>query len=258
MDYETLYQTYQKLEKELKDKLTAIQKLQKSISKNMEIGDLKAFQKDIAALEEAASEQKRIFTEMKETVDTFDMRAYLEQGDFAGQMLEICKEQQVDVNGDFPSYEMFPYRVKFDTENQDIQIDRKKMHCMRPQYFVKKIKAGQEKLLKASFNASAFANELAEAYDLAILKQKKEAGKDFLLANLYKFLAPMGRFRKEYDQQSYAFDLARLYSSGIEETKEGRIFQFGPVRKNEKAIRILDKNGKEQFLSTIRFFNKEG
>ena len=29
----------------------------------------------------------------------------------------------------------------------------------------------------------------------------------------------MSRFRKEYDQQSFAFDLARLYTSGIEETK---------------------------------------
>ena len=64
----------------------------------------------------------------------------------------------------------------------------------------------------------------------------------------------MSRFRKDYDQQSFAFDLSRLYASGIDETKNGRKFQFGPSRLNNKAIRILDQNGQEVFLATIRFF----
>lgn len=64
----------------------------------------------------------------------------------------------------------------------------------------------------------------------------------------------MSRFRKDYDKQSFAFDLARLYSSGVEETKNGKKFQFGPSRNNEKAFRILDKDGKQQFLATIRFY----
>ncbi|MEY8427469.1 hypothetical protein AALA00_07070 [Lachnospiraceae bacterium 46-15] len=92
----------------------------------------------------------------------------------------------MDVRGDFPVYEMFPYRVKLDTENQDLYLDRKKVPCMRP--------------------------------------------------------------------QSFAFDLAHLYMSEIEETKSGRKFQFGPSRNNIKAIRILDRDGQEQFLATIRFY----
>ena len=64
----------------------------------------------------------------------------------------------------------------------------------------------------------------------------------------------MSRFRKDYDQQSFAFDLARLYISGIEETKNGKKFQFGPTRVGQKAIRILGRDGKEQFLATIRFY----
>ena len=99
---------------------------------------------------------------------------------------------------------------------------------MRPQSFVDTVKAGQEKLNKASFNAATFVNELSDAYDLALLKMGKQVGYDMYLKSLYKFLAPMSRFRKEYDQQSFAFDLARLYTSGIEETKNGRRFQFGP------------------------------
>ena len=109
--------------------------------------------------------------------------------------------------------------------------------------------------MKASFNAQAFVNELADAYDLAVLKLKKAPDADIYLTSLYKFLAPMGRFRKEYDQQSFAFDIARLYASDVETTKNGRCFQFGPSRNNNKALRILDSEGHEQFLATIRFYN---
>ena len=42
--------------------------------------------------------------------------------------------------------------------------------------------------------------------------------------------------------------------SEVEETKNGRKFQFGPSRNNGKAIRILDRDGQEQFLATIRFY----
>ena len=107
----------------------------------------------------------------------------------------------------------------------------------------------------APFNALTFVSELSDAYDMAVLKLKKHPESDIYLTSLYKFLAPMSRFRKDYDQQNFAFDLARLYISGIEETKNGRRFQFGPSRNGNKAIRILDKEGREQFLATIRFYD---
>ena len=169
-------------------------------------------------------------------------------------MLGACQEKGVDVRGEFPVYEMFPYRVRLDVENQDIYLDRKKVQCVRPQKFVETVKSGQEKLNKASFNALTFVSELADAYELALLKLNKRPESDIYLTSLYKYLAPMSRFRKDYDQQSFAFDLARLYASEVEETKNGKKFQFGPSRNNNKAIRILDKDGQEQFLATIRFY----
>ena len=77
--------------------------------------------------------------------------------------------------------------------------------------FVDIVKNGQDRLNKAPFNAMAFASELSDAYDLAILKYNRQPQSDIYLTNLYKVLAPMSRFRKDYDQQSFAFDLARLY-----------------------------------------------
>lgn len=254
MNYEDFYTELQSLEKAAKENLAGIQKLFKAVGREAEGGDIRSLLRDLSSLSEAAGVLASSFGEMKDTASRFDTRSYFESGDFAAQMLDACREKGIDVRGEFPVYEMFPYRVRLDAENQDIYLDRKKIQCARPKKFAETVKAGQEKLNKASFNALTFVTELADAYDLAILKQGKQPETDIYLTSLYRFLAPMGRFRKDYDQQSFAFDLARLYGSGIEETKNGRKFQFGPSRKNSKAIRILDQNGKEQFFATIRFY----
>lgn len=254
MNFEELYQGYQTFDKDLKDKIKLMQKLQKAIDKEMGEGDLKSVDRDILAMQDAIIAGGDILKAIKTGVDNFERRQYFEEGEFAEQMLSACKENGVDVKGDYPIFEMFPYKVRIDADNQDLYLDRKKVQCMRPQHFIRTVKAGQDKLMKASFNALVFANELADAYDLALLKKKKAPDADVYLLELYKILAPMGRFRRDYDQQSYAFDLARLYAAGIEEIKDGRKLQFGPSRIENKAIRILDGNGKEQHLATIRFY----
>lgn len=254
MNYENLYQNIQLDQKAIKDYLASLQKCYKSLCREVESGDVKNLARDLGSMKEMADSLTASLESLWSTVESFDTKAYFENGEFAEQMLAICQEKGVDVRGEFPVYEMFPYRVKVDTENQDLYLDRKKVQCMRPQSFVDIVQKGQEKLNKASFNALTFVNELADAYDIALLKLKKNPESDIYLTSLYKFLAPMSRFRKDYDQQNFAFDLARLYISEIEETKNGRKFQFGPSRNNNKAIRILDKDGQEQYLATIRFY----
>mgnify|MGYP006987449865 FL=1 len=254
MNYEDLYAEMQPLEKELKDKLAAAQRYYKGIMKDTESGDMKDLDKNLAALEESLIGQMETLKKLKGTVGAFDTQKYFESGDFAGQLLDSCKDKGIDVQGEYPVFEMFPYRIRIDEENQEIYLDRKKVQCARPQSLAGMVKLGRDKLMKASFNAQGFANELAEAYDVAVMKGRKAPGTDIYLTSLYKVLAPMARFRRDYDMQSFAYDLARLYISGIDETKDGRRFQFGPSRNNNKAIRILDNEGHEQFLAMIRFF----
>ncbi len=257
MDYEELYGELQPLEKKMKEMAAAAQKLQKTIVKDTENGDIKDLGKTLSAYSELMEGQKALVSELQGLVERFDGKEYLQSGDFSRQMLSICQEKGVDVTGEYPAFEMFPYRVKFDTENQDIYLDRKRVQSLRPASFVQMVKKGQEKLMKAPFNAASFLNELAEAYDITVLKQNRASGTDIYLINLYKQLVPMGRSRKEYDQQNFAFDLARLYMSETERTKDGRRYQFGPNRESKKAIRILHKDGREEYLATIRFFADE-
>lgn len=255
MDYEVLLSEYQVLEKALKDKNSQLVKLQKALSKEMVQGDLTGFTKDIQTIETVSTEVNKIVQQMQTLIESFDTTAYFEQGHFAQQMLNICEDSGVDIVGDFPIYEVFPYKVRFDVENLDIYIDGKRISCIRPLAFVDKVRIGKEKLMKASFNAGRFVEELASAYDMALVHQKKHSETDLYLQTIYKYLTPMSRSRKEYDKQSFAFDIARLYWENDIVLKDGRRFQFGPSRNNNKAIRILDSQGQERHLATIRFFN---
>lgn len=258
-DYEELSKQMLPMEKDLREKISALQKQFKSLSKNFAQGDLKSWVRDISAMRSLLQEQETLLASMQEQVDNFEIRAYVENGDFAEQMLAYCDNLGVDVKGDFPSYEMFPFRVRVDVENLDLYLDRKRVQCLRPSAFVQVVKTNRDKLLRASFDPRTFIKELAAAYDLALLKQNQgksqsASAADIYLKNLYNYLTPMRRFRREYDQQSFAFDLARLYSSDLHNTDDGRQFQFGPSRNINRAIRILDQDGREQYLATIRFF----
>lgn len=258
-DYEDLYKQMLSVEKELKDKINSQQKLFKSLSKNMEKGDLKSWTKDRATMHAYLKEQETLMEEMQKQVDEFGIREYVENGDFVEQLLAHCDRLEVDVKGDYPIYEMFPFRVRIDAENLDLYLDRKRVQCLRPLAFVQEVKASRDKLLKASFDPKGFVKELAAAYDLMLLKQNQgntliSTVGDIYLKSLYTLLTPMRRFRKDYDMQSFAFDLARLYAADLRICEDGRKFQFGPSRNINKAIRILDRDGREQYLATIRFF----
>ena len=217
---------------------------------------LKDLQKTLDQYAEVIEKQKAALEELRQKAGGFDAGAYFESGDFTNQMLECCRERGIDVHGEYPVFEMFPYRIRIDAGNQDLYMDRKKVACMRPSSFADMIQTGQAKLNKAFFNPASFAEELAAAYDLAALKFNRKKDGDILLGTIYKMLVPMARSRREYDQQSYAFDIARLYNrkNEVAAIKDGRHFQFGPSHNNGKALRILDAEGKEQYLATVRFY----
>ena len=126
MNYEELYQSLQPDQKVLKDSLASLQKLFKATSREAEGGDVKSLLRDLNVMKEAAGQLAATLESYEGIVGGFDTKAYFEGGEFAEQMLTICQEEGVDVRGDFPVYEMFPYRVKVDTENQDLYLDRKK------------------------------------------------------------------------------------------------------------------------------------
>ena len=214
-------------------------------------------QKSIKTLRDSVEVLASAANALDDKMNEFDEKEYFESGRFAEEMLSCFEEEGLDVIGQSPVYEVFPYRIRIDAENQEIYQDRKKISTMRPLAVAKTVSANRTRLMKSNFNESRFVEELSNAYDLTVLRMGKQRNPDILLSNIYKTLVPMSRFRKDYDQYSFAFDIARLYSSGLEETKSGRRWQFGHSREAKNTIRILDADGNEQFLATIKFFDAE-
>lgn len=132
MNYEDFYQELQPHEKNVKDDLASPQKLFKSVNREMAGGDIKNLSKDLDAKTKAVADVSEVVNTLKASTYNFDAKNYFESGEFAEQMLAACEEKGVDVRGEFPVYEMFPYRIKLDLENQDLYMDRKKVQCMRP------------------------------------------------------------------------------------------------------------------------------
>jgi hypothetical protein len=260
MDYEDFYGEYEATVNSLREQLSAQQKLLKRICKNVENGDLKPTAKDLASASAAAEECVRLTSEVAEKIAGVDMGAYLESGDFARQLVDLCGENGVNIKGEGASYEIFPYRLRIDSQNAEVQVNGRKAIGLRPRAVAAELAKGRARLLAAAFNPAQYASELASAYDVALLATSKgkpvTKDSDIYLTTLYKFLTPMRRFRREYDVQAYAFDLARLYAAESNESADGRRFQFGPSRNNNKAIRIVDESGNEQFLATIRFYRE--
>jgi len=260
INYEVFYGEVQQKEKNLRDKLQQAQRSFKTITKDSERGDIKKLTKDIDDLCNITAELTSLSNSLQAMTESFDSKTYFESGEFTRQMIEYCNQYGVDIRGEGGTYELFPFRLRVDAENQDLYVNRRKVPCIRPLQFVQDMKQQVEKYTKSNFNLSQFINELAAAYDLAVIVKNSNTPAprnepDMLLKDIYNYLAPTQKARREYDLQQYAFDLSKLYSSGTEELAKGeRRFEFGLSKQASKLIRILDSNGAEEFLGTIRFY----
>ena len=257
MDYEQFFLDTQAHTTELNEKTAIQSKTVKKVEKCIAGGDMNSLPKLFAVLREAVRECEEALGLLEDLTAGFSGYEYMANGDFTAQMIECCEQLGVDVQGDFPVYEMFPCRVTINPEAQDVTFDRKHLPCLRPSKLIGDIKTELDKLSSVPFNAKLFAKELAAAYDLAIIKasRKKHCAENapMYALDLYDFLTPMKRYKKDYTKHNFAYDLARLYSEELVALDDGRILRFDTARDMKKAVRILDRHGAEQLITTIRF-----
>ncbi len=261
-NYEALLENLGTLSKNVKDAANTTVRLQKAVQKNSETGNLAEAKKGLAALQEAISQLRERTDALKAEMESFDEQEYFVSGDFTRQLLDACAAKKVDVKGEKGVYEMFPYKVRIlgDTDHPaEVYMDRKKIPSFRPEYVAETIRQGQARLNRANFNAAAFMEELAAAYEITCLRSGHRIGSTQSLTKIYKNLALMARARREYDLQAFAFDLSRLFEAGTAawRTRNGKRYDFGTSRDGNTGIRVLSRTGVESFISTLRMMNEE-
>ena len=262
MNYEEFYSEMVPLEKDLLESVKEVTKHNKSIDKSMKNGNMADMKKAIDALEEAVERMKERVQAASDSISGFDVSDYFISGDFAEQMVDACEEKGIDVKGGKGVYEMFPYKVRVQSDEDhygEVYLNRKKITSSRPSFVADTISEGISKLYKAKFNEVSFMNELAEAYDTTLLKSNARPGSNQMLTKVYKSLVPMARAKKDYDMLAFSFDLARLYELGPDAwvTKSGRQFTFGTSRDGQSGIRVISSSGVESYITTLKAFDNE-
>ncbi len=258
MNYEDLYSALAPLGADLKTAANNIAKFQKAILKDADTGNLSDMKKCLSSIKEASASLEKAISEYEAAASAFDTAAYFSDGDFSRQLVASCEEKGVDVKGEKGLYEMFPYKIRVASDSQEVFMNRKKISSFRPSYIAETIRAGQEKLNKASFKPASFLAELADAYEITCLRSGARFGSSQMLTKIYKNLALMARARKEYDMQAFAFDLARLYAAGPDEwivSKTGQHYTFGTSRDGKSGIRVLGRTGIETYILTFSAVN---
>ena len=235
-----------------------------AIAKALDNGDLRALDKRIQEMEEILKKSEESLKALKAGVSSFDRSEYVLSGDYRKEIVGELEKQAIDVkDGEGMVLEVFPNKISINGETQEITIDKKRLYCLNPEIIVDTVKKTQDKMASASFNAERFIKELSSAYEQyisieSVKKNKKPVRNYVKLSEIYKMLAPTARAKKDYDIQSYAFDLARLFNMGTVITKDGYELDWDTSRNLDKsAIRILDGNGNENYLKSLRFQQSE-
>ena len=259
LNYEDLYTNLSSLAKNLQDTAGKITSAAKAVQKFRESGNLTEMKKTLENAKPLVGTLSERIDAVSQEVDSFDTHAYFVSGDFTRQFLEKCAEKGIDVKeGEKGVYELFPFKVRIygsEDRAEEIWVNGKKEKTFRPEAVVERIRKEREKIYNANFNQGPFLSELVEAYETVCAKEGTRVGTNVSLTKIYKAMTPMARARKEYDQLSFAFDLARLYELGQENwkaPKTGKRYFIGTSRDGKSGIRVLDRNGVESYVAMFR------
>ena len=122
VNYEDFYQSVTAVEKNINDKLENTQKSFKSITRYSEKGNIKNMLKEISQIRNLLNDSAGLVDNLHGLAENFDIKTYFESGEFVKQIIQYCKQYSVDIKSDSPAYDIFPYKIRIDAENQEIQI----------------------------------------------------------------------------------------------------------------------------------------
>jgi hypothetical protein len=187
--------------------------------------------------------------------ESFDYRAYL-AGDFAADFEAACREASVPLEGYFPNYTVFPFTVRVDVENPSVLVNRRRVAALRPALLVRAIEEERERLERSPFNASEFLGVLFAVWDRMNAQQRV---KNDIRANLpqplkqvYRELVPFARWRRDYPEAFFGFDVQRLLLSDVTDHNGWRV-SLERGRKGANALRLVDRDGQERLIASVHF-----
>jgi hypothetical protein len=226
--------------------------LTKRLTRAAAVGDMKGVETTLRDLE--ALPVGETLTAAGEAAGELDYRAYLSSG-FAADFEAACREAGLPLEGHFPAYFVFPFPVRVDTDNPSVIVNRRRVGSLRPSALVKAIQEERDRLERSPFNVTEFLGALFHAWEQmnAVQSTKKavQVRQPQPLKQVYRELVPFGRFRRDYPESFFGFDVQRLLLSN-ELYYNG--WQCSLERgRGGNALRLIDHEGQERLIATVHF-----
>lgn len=187
--------------------------------------------------------------------ESFDYRKYLGEG-FAADFEAACGDAGLKLEGYFPNYFVFPLAVRVDVENPSVLINRRRVGMLRPSEVVNAIREERDRLERSPFNAAEFLGALFKVWDnmnaqLSIVNNVR-VRQPQPLKQVYRELVPFGRWRRDYPESFFAFDVQRLLLSN-ELRLNGWQCELERGRGGANALRLIDHEGQERLIASVNF-----
>jgi hypothetical protein len=235
----------------------------KNTSKNWDLKDSMVFASGMRSLQEELEGNWNVL--QAELMTAFeDIREHLKSQEYAVSVEKEIKALNVPICGEFPQYELPPFKLSISLENFEakLSLGRKseRTSVLNPQELAKWVSARYKKVSGRRFNSTAFMKDLLEAYRVSnclIYREKDVAwGRAVPLLEIYDLLTLKQTSRQDYPKQFFMFDLGLLKEQSTI-SLEGFRFELGFARNQSRSIVIVDSLGREDRISSLTVY-KEG
>lgn len=253
---QALQDDFKNLDNVYRSLLNVVRRIKKAAAE----GNLEVLQQALARHWELVDRQKETLQGFQEKLPLFNLQSFLQE-DFHQAFLEALAAEGLAVEGEYPVYEVQPFKIRVLPDKEFITINDKIYRNLRPGILARHLKKEIERLYAAPFDAGRFLQALALAYDTEtarqiVNKRIEVREQEVLLRDIYNTLTPMPQQKRAYPMQFFAFDLHRLLKSDQMYAPDGRRFFIGNVRDDRKALAVLDARGQPQRYGVMKFYRE--
>lgn len=194
---------------------------------------------------------------------------YLSSDDYRKQLEDELQKADLPFEGEFPIYRIPPFKLELAFEEKTVRLSFgqatiDKTGLFEPHSLSQWVKKHCISFTNRSFNAERFFRDLLSAYKVANRLAYAKAngnkvlwGRAVTLRNIYDLLTLRAEARREYKEEHFVFDLARLRDKGTTFKEYSVEFGYTRVKEGNFVVPDLRSGREEQFTTLTIHFRKE-
>ncbi|MCY0875362.1 MAG: hypothetical protein OWT28_03690 [Firmicutes bacterium] len=214
---------------------------------------LKQLDDAIRFMEEATVKARTLL----QTVSHYSvMTTEADRDEWTRLFVESCHSLGRSVEGQFPTFRVFPIEIKADLANDSVTINNRLVRSLHPTAIAKLVDKEIIRLHRERFNATQFARALVRASEVLLAERRWEekdhkGSATVLLREIHTLLAVRtGGGMSGYSLNQFIFDLYRLRTQ-TDLTIDGRRLVFQQTRLAKDTLVIPLPGGQKEILGAL-------